>query len=675
MTVDVEAPRETERSPRSPTTTRFARAALGTLASAPDRLLLVSLCFAYVVAAASTIGVFRAVVVLPASAVVAVVVLATWRPFRDAPAPDGRAALGAALALAAVVGWVAANLPYVAERVVVTRDPDIYTLTALWMVDHPSPSIPVPAPSLGSLGFPLQDGALRPQGNSLVSAVSATLGWLFGEDAVYAGGLLGGALALLALYVLARAVLGPLWGLVPMLAMAGSLPMLQFSRALYSEPLALTFTLLGAALLWRAWQRDSVPGYVGAGLGFGAVALARIDGSLPLIGVLTGLAVAALVRRDGARGGRRWAAPLVLLGSLPGVLLGFADLWWHSGSYVQALSSQLQLLAAGFVAATLFALLASLVNADRRWRPALRTLVSWAAIAGAVLSGAAFAFMATRPWWMVSRGDLDNGLVRGIQEREGLGVDGTRLYAEESLQWIAWYYGWPVLVVGLLGLVAWLAIGARERSARLLWLSALVLPSTLLYLWQPSITPDQIWAMRRFLPVVVPGLLLATTWVARELSVRRAVGAAVAAVLTVATVVWPLTATRHMAGAGDKEGAVAGTDQVCDLIDGRPTIVTGVDTYLPTVLVLCDVTAISLHDPTPERLAEARERLGGGPVVLVTRAPGQVPWVGEPPPQQTWRQEVWEQSLTGPPDEVFEEVVGVSIGVVGPDGFVDPISP
>jgi hypothetical protein len=35
------------------------------------------------------------------------------------------------------------------------------------------------------------------------------------------------------------------------------------------------------------------------------------------------------------------------------------------------------------------------------------------------------------------------------------------------------------------------------------------LSAALLYVTVPSIVPDQIWAMRRYLPVVIPGLLLA----------------------------------------------------------------------------------------------------------------------------------------------------------------------
>src|SRR6185312_5287178 len=110
----------------------------------------------------------------------------------------------------------------------------------------------------------LVDGSLQPQGNHLVAGVSAAVSWVFGENAVFWGNLACGAAALLALYVLGRRLIGPFWALVPVLALAVSLPMLEFSRATYSEPLAMTFTLLGATLLWGAWKSDRLTDYLWA---------------------------------------------------------------------------------------------------------------------------------------------------------------------------------------------------------------------------------------------------------------------------------------------------------------------------------------------------------------------------------------------------------------------------
>ena len=184
-------------------------------------------------------------------------------------------------------------------------------------------------------------------------------------------------------------------------------------------------------------------------------------------------------------------------------------------------------------------------------------LMSRAAVVGAVAAAVGFLVLLSRPWWYQSHGATDIPLIGGLQGAEGSPVDGTRTYAEASFQWVSWYYGWPVVIVGIGGLLAWLVLGARSRSTQLLWLSALLLPSAALYLAEPSIVPDQIWAMRRFLPVVVPGLLLASVWVARQLFGRGRVGMVLAGLLTLSVLVFPLPTTYPLFRAADDAGGLS----------------------------------------------------------------------------------------------------------------------
>ncbi|UOY01180.1 glycosyltransferase family 39 protein [Blastococcus sp. PRF04-17] len=638
----VEAPVAEE--PRAPDRARSPRhGVLGVVATAPERLLMALLWFGYVAATAYVLGFFRPVVVVPA-AVVVMVLTARFRPGPASREGDDalrawRPAAGSLLALAGVATWFLLNRPYPSERVRVDRDPDLYTLAALWLLDHPSPSVDGHRLISTGDGFELVPSTWGPQGLHLVSGVSAAVGWLFGEEAVLWGNVACGAAALLALYVLGRRLLGPFWALAPVLALGASLPMLEVSRALYSEPLAMTFAFLGTSLLWTAWKDDRVSGYLLAGAAFGGVGLARVDGTLPLIGVLVGVAVAAMLHPDRNAGDRRWAAPLVLTGAVPGVLLGLADGLLHSGTYVADLSPQLRMLGVALAVAAVFCLVSALVPvpADRLGR--LVRGLRFTATAGAGLGAVAFLALLSRTWWYVGHNRSGNGLVSSTQEREGLPVDGTRSYAEQSFEWISWYYGWPVVLLGLGGLLAWVVVGARSRQTQLLWLSALFLPSAALYLAAPNITPDQIWAMRRFLPVVVPGMLLATVWVARWLVARARAGAGptrlgaalLGAALTLGTAAWPLTSAPALWARTNHAGALEGNRAVCAEIDGRPTVVAGISTYLYTVLVLCDVPAILVREPTPELLAEAR-RAFGGEAFLVTHAPATVPWEGEQPP-------------------------------------------
>ena len=99
-------------------------------------------------------------------------------------------------------------------------------------------------------------------------------------------------------------------------------------------------------------------------------------------------------------------------------------------------------------------------------------------------------------------------LVGGLQSQAGLPPDPTRAYSEYSIAWISWYLG-PIAValaiigVGLVTARMW----QRIDPAGALMLTVAGFGSAL-YLWKPSIVPDQIWAMRRFVPATMPLMVL-----------------------------------------------------------------------------------------------------------------------------------------------------------------------
>src|SRR5207245_11034655 len=64
------------------------------------------------------------------------------------------------------------------------------------------------------------------------------------------------------------------------------------------------------------------------------------------------------------------------------------------------------------------------------------------------------------------------------------------------------------VVVAFAGFVI-LASRARRGDGAAATVFLVVVPVTVLYLARPSISPDQPWAMRRYLPVVIPGLAIA----------------------------------------------------------------------------------------------------------------------------------------------------------------------
>ena len=91
---------------------------------------------------------------------------------------------------------------------------------------------------------------------------------------------------------------------------------------------------------------------------------------------------------------------------------------------------------------------------------------------------------------------------------------------------------------------------------------AVVLGGSVAVLWQPFTVPDQPWASRRLVPVVLPGLILLATWAAAWLT-RRArdrgagvVTGVVVAVLCLGAMVIPSASTAF--GAGLSHSGVAG---------------------------------------------------------------------------------------------------------------------
>ncbi len=135
-------------------------------------------------------------------------------------------------------------------------------------------------------------------------------------------------------------------------------------------------------------------------------------------------------------------------------------------------------------------------------RPA--AIVGAAVVAGALLFG-----WLIRPHIQAPTGRLVFSAVETIQQAEGLPVEPTRTYAEETLQWMAWYLGIPALVAAIFGLswATWRTLRGRIGPAALVALT-ICLGGGALYWYDPQITPDQLWATRRFIPAVFPALAI-----------------------------------------------------------------------------------------------------------------------------------------------------------------------
>ena len=637
-----------------------------TVIAGPDRIVSMFLTAAIPVGLAVTFHVFIPIVVVPA---VAVFVIALWRftPSRflaehdtsmladtadhqEAARRASRAAASAAVAGALVLVWIWLNRTYTAQYVILQRDPGIYTLRAMWLVDHSTPLIDMSAESAAIAGapgattsvlaFPASGTTVYPQSSGLLPGLLAVAGWVAGLAGVLKGNLIVGAVALLAVYGFGRRLLGPVWALMPLAALATCMPMVAFARAPYSEPVALAATFGGLTALWTAWDSQKLSRFAVAGALVGVGSLARIDGGATIIGVLSGFglvtfaATSAVQRRRAAgRATVFFAGAAVLNG------LGWVDSRLNSPLYLATEAQNVYPLAAVTVTAWLIVIALAVIPLGpiRRWLARSREQVArLAALAGLLTA----AVVISRPLWWTSTQDTGNPalerLLRGMQIDSGLSLDAGRTYDESTVNWLAMYLGWTAILLAALGLSMLAARIVRVRDPRIAMFVMTVTAVSLLYLNKASIFPDQIWAMRRFLPVVLPGLLVAAGYPLLRLAGTRPAVAWIAPALGVLVVGGSMTPWAGpvwtVANAG---GQVQEMQAGCGAVAGRPVVLTGPNPgsawFLPTFKIGCGVPTIQYVQPTTEGLAKIRANYGVD-VAVVTFDPASVQWTtGKPP--------------------------------------------
>lgn len=168
--------------------------------------------------------------------------------------------------------------------------------------------------------------------------------------------------------------------------------------------------------------------------------------------------------------------------------------------------------------------------------------------------------------------------VARLQAEAGTEVDGTRRYGELSMRWLGWYLGPPTLAAGVVGLAALARRSRLPGGLHHVPFVAVFLVGAGAYLWEPSIAPDHLWAMRRFVPLALPGLVVAAFvfvqgawdrprrrlgWVAKGLGLAVATAGLVFAVQGL----WPLRSARADAP------RLAALERLCDTVGPRSAVV------------------------------------------------------------------------------------------------------
>jgi hypothetical protein len=512
------------------------------------------------------------------------------------PRPSGWPAWwGLVSTLVVAAGFAAWQFRYSSDSAIVLRDPGAYLQTGYWLAQHGSLPIPQstsafggahPGLSFASTGFLSTGGAIVPGVMSGLPLLLAAGFWVHGFTAGQAMGPIIGGLAVLAFGGLAGRLVGPRWAPAAALALALTLPEVYTSRGSFIEPatqvllfggLSLVvdalvlrrpahdpkadtaplprvasgrFSGLAARLGWRLrhpgrWYTPQRVTLAVGGLALGLTALLRIDG---LFDVLPGivLAGALLARRMNA------AAVAFCLGLAVGAGYGLLGGYFLARPLLASLRPLPELV--GLLAACLALLSLAAVQLLRlpgfgrgvrsvfarwplRWLPAFCGALVILALCG----------LAARPYLQTVRGPATGVVadyVASLQRLENLPVSPGRLYAEDTLYWVIWYAGLPAVLLGGFGAAVLLrrclgpALSGRDPTgvARIWGLPlAIIFWGSAVVLWQPATVPDQPWASRRLVPLVIPGLILCAVWAAACLRDRaRARGASRGAVSVVA---------------------------------------------------------------------------------------------------------------------------------------------
>jgi hypothetical protein len=588
----------------------------------------------------------------------------------------------------------------------------------------------VPGFTLASPGFFQAAGAggatVLPQ--FLLGAPAAfSIGWWAtgGWDGLFLVPAVLGGLGLLAAGGVAARIVGPRWAPLAVAALGLTQPVLHAARTTFSEPPALVLVLGAAAVAVDAVERDRADLGALAGALAGLAGIVRVD-SLREVALLVPACLLLALR--GSRAAVPMAAAALLssvAAAVPAALLSRPYLRLVAGSLVPLIAG-----AIGLTVLSLGVLilarrrhqvpvadvglaeemrlpdqprLAERVTSpaepappsgasgapgrpevhdrrdlhdrhnmhDRRGLHDQRERGRWAPVVVGGLVAAVGLLLASRPWWSVVRQSPDDpavGYLASLQRQQGLPVDGTQTYAEQSLTWVAWYVGpvaivlaWAALVVASARATGWW-LDSRPRTdggravARPGWLipTAVGLGSTVLTLYRPGITPDHPWADRRLVVTVLPTIVLAAVAAVALLvrAARRRAPAPILALTAVAGIAALLVpagiATVPVAAVATERGEPAAAAAVCHRLQPQDVVVAlgggdrdggsdrSTNEWPPVVRGVCGHPSAVLLTPAErvpaslDRLAAMAARAGGRLVVLAA-----VDGATSPPPVLT----------------------------------------
>lgn len=423
------------------------------------------------------------------------------------------------LVVLAILCWGGFNVLFTSQHVFVNRDPAVYTNAGIWLVKHDNLLIPSEHVFGNVAGLNIDNGTgfkqiagsdgktIYAQGLHLLSAYVGLVGRMLGVPKALHINVLFGMSALLSIYAVARILTRRTWWAVTVTAiLAVSMPLLYFSRDMYTEPLATTLTFGGLAVLWIALRSNKFSPWLLAGALMGAGTMTRIDGYLTIAEILALIVVILVLASKQERLMTLRKSFLLTLGMVATAILGWLDASRLSTPYYRDLASSFNHEILAIVAVLLLGGMAVYVA----WRTKLISMViratnAWRSELVVVGLIVVMLILLARPY---------------LYKLAGM-VDPISNYDAYSIGWITWYLGATITAIGVFGMLLAAERSLKQREPFMMAVLLVVIGTGLVYLIQPSIFPDQIWASRRMLPIIMPGILIfaafALDWLSEKL--------------------------------------------------------------------------------------------------------------------------------------------------------------
>jgi hypothetical protein len=410
-------------------------------------------------------------------------------------------------------------LAFPTESIYGGRDEGVYADHAVYMVHHGKLDVPYPWPAdanaifadvwTGMPGFYNTPGTMTVQFGHLFPVWLAQAYATFGQYGLFR---LNGVFAVLALavtYDVFQLAVGTPIAVVATLFLALNPSEMWMARITLSEILTQLFIWSGLCFLLRALKEDNSTQARWAGVCLGMSALVRFDGLLVLPMLLLAHVAYRFVAAPTAPSRSTWNG--LYATAIPLFALSTAYYFVFSRPYLMERMYVHTLAGAAVGAAVL--LLASRPAVIERVRQLLAHRAALAAAGVGLFALAAYAYW-IRP--LTARPPLL------VYQWPGFYIDFNKgNYRSDSLADLAQYLSPLVVWAAIAGWYASLwQIVRGQRGAYLSVPLVLAGGFSVAYLYDHFNTPDHLWWIRRFIPVVVPGFVLYAAFAAQSLLER-----------------------------------------------------------------------------------------------------------------------------------------------------------